>query len=148
MRIVRYNYPSYRSLLTAPTAFSRSPWAGLEAEIDRLFTSAVTPPTNPLFPVDLYEDEANAYVRAELPGVTRDDIQVEMTDGTLSISAVRKTLAVEGQPEQSFSFSRALSIPSEIAADQVGAAYENGILTVTLPKRQEAKPKKIAITVK
>ena len=148
MRIVRYNYHPSRSLLTVPALYSRAPWSGFETEFDRLFETTLTPPANPLFPVDLYEDQANAYVRAELPGVIRDDIQVEMTDGNLAISAVRKTPATEGQAEQSFSFSRSLSIPAEIAADRVSAAYENGILTVTLPKREEAKPKKIAIAVK
>lgn len=148
MRIVRYNYPTYNSLLSTPSGFARSPWSGLEAEIDRLFSATVTPQASPLFPVDLYEDESNAYVRAELPGVIRDDIQVEMIEGNLSISAVRKTAGVEGQPEQSFSFSRTLSIPSEVSADKVAAAYENGVLTVTLPKQEQAKPRKIAVTVK
>ena len=152
MNIVRYTYPSYRSLANQPGGFARSPWSGLESEIDRLFAASL-PETAGIvsgtrFPVDLYEDETNAYVRAELPGVSRDAIQVEMTEGTLTITAARKTPAVEGQPEQSFSFSRSLTIPAEISADQVSAAYENGVLTVTLPKRAEAKPKKITVAVK
>jgi HSP20 family protein len=148
MRIVRYSYPSYRSLATTPAGFFRSPWLGLETEITRRFASAIAPSAITQFPVDLYEDQANAYVRAELPGVTRDDIQVEMTDGTLTLTAARKTLATDGQPAQSASFSRSLSIPADVAADQVSAAYENGVLTVTLPKREEAKPKKITVAVK
>lgn len=152
MNIVRFSYPSYRRLATLPGRFARSPWSGLESEIDRLFAASLPDVTGPVaaahFPVNLYEDQANAYVRAELPGVNRDDIQVEMTDGNLTISAVRKTPAADGQPAASFSFSRSLSIPAEISADQVGAAYENGILTVTLPKRAEVQPKKITIAVK
>jgi HSP20 family protein len=157
MHIVRYSYPSYRSLATFPGRFSRSPWSGLESEIDRLFAASLpefassTPATN--FPVDLFEDQANAFVRAELPGVNRDDIQVEMTDGALTITAVRKTPSTvsgqaESQAEQSTSFTRTLTIPAEVSADQVTAAYENGVLTVTLPKREEAKPKKITVAVK
>ena len=160
MHIVRYTYPSYRSLATMPGRFSRSPWSGLETEIDRLFAASVgdfagvAPVAG--FPVDLFEDATHVYVRAELPGVNRDDIQVEMTDGSLTITAARKTPAtpatasgqVEGQTEQSPSFSRTLSIPAEISTDQVSAAYENGVLTVTLPKREEAKPKKITVAVK
>jgi HSP20 family protein len=152
MKIVRYTYPSYRSLATAPGGFARSPWSGLESEIDRLFAASLPEPVGTVsgtrFPVDLYEDQNNAYVRAELPGVSRDDIQVEMSEGTLTITAVRKTPAVEGQPAQPFSFSRSLNIPAEVATDQVSAAYENGVLTVTLPKREEAKPKKITVAVK
>ncbi|MBS0663869.1 MAG: Hsp20/alpha crystallin family protein [Verrucomicrobia bacterium] len=148
MRIARYNYPSYSNILLTPSLFGRSPWSGLESEIDRLFASTVGVQNNPIFPVDLYEDEADVHVRAELPGVNREDIQVEMVEGDLSISAVRKTPAAGDQPEQAFSFSRSLSIPADVATDKVSAAYENGILTVTLPKREEAKAKKIAITVK
>lgn len=150
MRLVRYSYPSFRSV--APVGnFQRSPWSGLESEIDRLFETAFTDlsrarPTQ--FPVDLYEDKDNTYVRAELPGIHRDDISVEMTDGYLTISAARKTKETGGEAEESFSFSRAVSIADEVQADKVSATYENGVLTVTLPKREEAKPKKITVAVK
>ena len=159
MHIVRYTYPSYRSLATMPGRFSRSPWSGLETEIDRLFAASggdfagAAPVAS--FPVDLFEDATNTYVRAELPGVNREAIQVEMTDGSLTITAARKTPATpstgpeqgEGQAEQSTSFTRTLSIPGEISTDRVSAAYENGVLMVTLPKREEAKPRKIAVAV-
>jgi HSP20 family protein len=151
MTLVRYNYPSFRSLSPAFGGFQRSPWFGLESEIDRLFETALTDfggvATN-RFPVDLYEDADNTYVRAELPGVNRDDINVEMTDGYLTIAAVRKTAGGDGQEEESYSFSRAISIADEVQAEKVGAAYENGVLTVTLPKREESKPKKISVAVK
>ena len=97
------------------------------------------------FPVDLYEDAANAYVRAELPGVKREDIQVETADGVLSITATRKETA--GEAEEAFSFSRSVTLPADVQSEQVTAAYENGILTVTLPKRQETKPKKVSVAV-
>lgn len=150
MRLVRYTYPNYRTL-SQSYGFPRSPWAGLETEIDRLLETALsdlggsTSPTR--FPVDLYEDKANAYVRAELPGLNRDDINVEMTDGTLTIAASRKTPATDGKAEEAFSFSRALTIADEIQADQVSAVYDNGVLTVTLPKREETKPKKVTVSV-
>ena len=150
MRLVRYSYPSFRAV-TPFGGYTRSPWSGLETEIDRLFETALGDfgrgsPTR--FPVDLYEDANNTYVRAELPGVNRDDISVEMTDGYLTIAASRKAPTAEGQPENSFSFSRAVSIADDVQTDKVSAAYENGILTVTLPKREEAKPKKISVAVK
>jgi HSP20 family protein len=152
MRLVRYTYPSYRNFTPALGGMARAPWSGLEAEIGRLFESALPGLGNtipaPRFPVDLYEDKANAYVRAELPGVARDDINVELVDGALTITAARKTPAAEGQPEQSVSFSRSVTIPAEVQADKVGATYENGVLTVTLPKREEVQPKKITVAVK
>ncbi len=148
MRIVRYTYPTYRSSAPALTRFSRSPWAGLESEVDRLFEAALSgfaPAADSHFAVDLYEDKDNTYVRAELPGVDRADIQVEMVEGYLTINAARKEK--QGDREESQSFSRSLSIPEEVQEDKVSALYENGVLTVTLPKREEAKPRKITVAV-
>jgi HSP20 family protein len=148
MRLVRYTYPSYRSL--APVTGSPSPWSGLETEIDRLFENALrdfsgaTAPDQ--FPVDIYEDANNTYVRAELPGVSREDVNVEIANGNLTIAATRKT--GEGEDENTLSFSRSVSVAEEVNTGSVAAAYENGVLTVTLPKREEAKPKKITVAVK
>ncbi len=150
MRLIRYTYPNIRHIAPNVGAFQRSPWSGLEAEIDRLFETAYTDlngPTASRFPVDLYEDKDNTYVRAELPGVRREDINVEMTDGTLTLTATRKSEGAEGKPEESFAFSRAVSVADNVQADKVSASYENGVLTVTLPKREEAKPKKISVAV-
>ncbi|MEO6569566.1 MAG: Hsp20/alpha crystallin family protein [Opitutaceae bacterium] len=152
MRIVRYSYPNSR-LPASGSSFSRAPWSGLETEIDRLFESALgnfTAQTSATrFPVDLFEDKDRTYVRAELPGVNREDVNVEIVDGYLTISATRKTPAEgQGQAEQAFSLRRSLELPEEVQADQVSAAYENGILTVTLPKREETKPRKISVNVK
>jgi HSP20 family protein len=150
MRLVQYSYPSFRSV-TPFGGFQRSPWSGLETEIDRLFETALTDfgSSGNRFPVDLYEDENNTYVRAELPGVNRDDINVEVTDGYLTVAATRKPQGAEGKEDDStYSFSRAVSIGDDVHADRVTAAYENGVLTVTLPKREAAKPKKITVAVK
>ncbi len=160
MRLVRYVYPDYRTYAPAPGGFNRSPWSGFEGEIDRLFETARrsfpgagAAPTQ--IPVDLYEDQANTYVRAELPGVNRDDINVEVSDGRLNIRAVRKTPATPAADapdstaaEKTFSFSRTVNLSAEVQTDRIGAAFENGVLTVTLPKREEAKPKKITVAVK
>lgn len=151
MRIVRYSYPNHRSPVLSTGGLSRFPWSGLESEIDRLFATALTDFTGPSatsFPVDLYEDKNNTYVRAELPGVNREDINVEVVDGYLTLTGSRKTPATEGEAEKSFSFSRSVTLPDDVQTDQVSAAYENGVLTVTLPKREEAKPKKITVAVK
>ena len=153
MRLVRYSYPSFRSLAPVSGRFSPSPWSGLETEIDRLFSSTLgelanAPVTGSRFPVDLYEDKGHTYVRAELPGVSREDINIEVVNGYLTIAAVRKTPAPEGQPEQSFALNRSLRLNEEVQADKIAAVYENGVLTVTLPKREEATPKKITVAVK
>ena len=145
MRIVRYNYPSYRSIVP-----SRSPWSGLEGEIDRLFESALGDFSGQApagrFPVDLYEDKDNTYVRAELPGIERADLGVELVDGSLNIRATRKTL--DAGKESSFTLSRSVGVPdAAVQVDKISAAYENGVLTVTLPKREETKPRKVTVAV-
>jgi HSP20 family protein len=169
MRIIRYAYPTYRSPALATRGFSRAPWSGLESEIGRLFETALSDfagatSTGGKFPVDIYEDKDNTFVRAELPGVNREAINVEVADGYLTITATRKTAprsvnaesdktdakteSAAATGEQSFSFSRSVSLSDEVQTDKVSASYENGVLTVTLPKREEAKPKKISVAVK
>ena len=148
MRIVRYTQPNTRSLAPAFGSLSRSPWTGLESEIDRWFEAAFQGlDRGTQFPVDLFEDKDNAYVRADLPGVNKADINVEMVDGYLTVTASRKQKTSAGE-EESVSFSRSISIPEEVQADKVAATYENGVLTVRLPKREEAKPRKITVDVK
>ncbi len=142
-RLIRYTYPRSASLI--PALAARSPWAALDSEMDRLFENALAdfaaPAFAPRFPVDLYEDKDNTYVRAELPGVNRDAINIEMVDGYLNITASRK------DQDETFSLNRSVAIPEAVQADKVTAAYENGVLTVTLPKQEQAKPRKINVSV-
>lgn len=156
MTLVRYSYPTFRSFSPILNGFARSPWAGLETEIDRLFQTATGDfgRDQSRFPVDLYEDKDNTYVRAELPGFQRDAINVEVVDGTLTITAARKSPNVAGastteaQPEESFTLTRSITVNDEVQTDKIAAAYENGVLTVTLPKREETKPRKVTVAVK
>jgi len=133
-RMIHYSSP--RSVY-----FNRSAFGGLENEISRLFenTLADLAPVarSPRFPVDLYADKDNTYVRAELPGVARDAINLEVADGYLTITAKRKE---QGQ-EQSVELSRVITLPDSVASDKVTAAYADGVLTVTLPKQEQAKPR-------
>jgi HSP20 family protein len=158
MNIVRYHQP--RTAYLAPvTGFSgRTPLAAFEREFDRLFNSALSDmmtlapelgaPGLNRFAVDLYEDKDNNFVRAELPGVDRKNINVEMVDDYLTVSGSRKVFAADGKESESIEFSRSVSIPDPVQADKITATYENGVLTVTLPKREEAKPKKVTVEVK
>ena len=137
-RIIRYTYPRHATI-------NRQVFGGLESEISRLFENALTDfapvARSPRFPVDLYTDKDNTYVRAELPGVAREDINLEIVEGNLTISATRK------ENEESFALTRTIALPDTVAADKVTAAYANGVLTVTLPKQEQAKPRKIDISV-
>jgi HSP20 family protein len=98
--------------------------------------------------VDLYEDKENTYVRAELPGLAREDIGIEFVNGYLSINATRKVTDDDGKLTESFSLNRSIAVPEGVQADKIGATFEHGVLTVTLPKREEIKPKKITIEIK
>lgn len=145
MRYIQFTQPSYRG----PSSYRfGGRVAGLDNQIDWLFGTALNGfagNERAQFPVDIYQDKTNTYVRAELPGVTRDAINVEYADGTLSIQSSRKVKAGEG--ENDVTLSREVSITDEIQADKVSAAYENGVLTVTLPRREETKAKKINVSV-
>jgi len=104
--------------------------------------------------VDLYEDKDGLTVKCELPGMKKEDIDISLHEGFLTISGERKheeqkktgeayrTERYEGR------FSRTLSLPSKVEADKISATYKDGVLTVELPKAEEAKPKQIQVNVK
>jgi HSP20 family protein len=136
MRIVRY-YPAHNPSFVP--AYGR--FAGLADEIDRLLTGTIHARTD--FPVDVSEDKDNAYVRAELPGVKREDLKVETADGALTITAARQ--AKNGEKEEAYTSTRSVTLPTDVDVEKVAATYENGVLTVTLPKREALKPRQVAI---
>ena len=148
MNMIRYSYPRPAVL----SAIGRSPWQGLESEFDRLFETALGEfagsGSRHRFPIDLYEDKDNTYVRAELPGLDRADIALEMVDGYLTINGERKSADDKGEVGETLSLNRSVSIPQDVQVEKITAAYENGVLTVTLPKREETKPRKITIDIK
>src|SRR5271169_824461 len=143
-----------------------STWPGfgrltdLRDEIDRLFESPLTEwaHTSNLLSgwtpaLDLYEDKDNLFVKMELPGMKREDIDVSLHEGSLSISGERKSEqkhedADVYRAERFFGrFQRTVALPTPVAAYKVKAEYKDGILTVTLPKTEEAKPKQINVNV-
>lgn len=132
----------------------------LRDEIDRLFDSPVQQlaRSSQLLnggwgpALDVYEDKDRLTVKAELPGMKREDIEVSLHDGALTISGERKSEMhekAEVYRSERFvgRFQRAVTLPCAVAADKVKASYKDGILTVTLPKTEEAKPKQIDINV-
>ncbi len=131
----------------------------LRDELDRLFEplSELTRSSHLLSgwhpALDVYEDKDNYTVKAELPGMKKEDIHVSLQDGSLSISGERKS---ETKPEAGEvyraeryfgRFQRTVTLPTSVAADKVKAQYKNGILTVTLAKTEASKPKQIDVSV-
>jgi HSP20 family protein len=104
-------------------------------------------------PVDIYETENDIVLKAELPGVDTKDVEVRIEDNTLYLKGERKfEKEVKEQNyhrvERSYgSFARSFSLPNSISADKVTADFKDGLLTVTMPKREEAKPKTVKIDV-
>jgi HSP20 family protein len=132
----------------------------LREEIDRLFESplAEMARTSNLLSgwtpaLDLYEDKDNLFVKVELPGMKREDIDVSMHEGSLSISGERKgeekykDADVYRAERFVGRFQRTVRLPTAVAAENVKAQYKDGVLTVTLPKTEEAKPKHIDVNV-
>ena len=143
-----------------------STWPGfgrltsLRDEIDRLFeaplaelarSSQLLSGWTPAF--DVYEDKDNYYVRAELPGMKKEEIELSMHNGSLSISGERKSdenlkEAEVYRAERFFGrFQRTITLPTQVAVDKIKAQYQDGLLSVTLPKAEEAKPKHIDVKV-
>ena len=148
-----------RRLLYSPFWGTRSPLYELDRmrrEMDRLFADLPTESYRPLragvFPlVNLTEDKDNYYVRAELPGLAAKELDISVTGNNLSITGERK-IPSEGEnvkyhrrEREAGRFSRIIGLPGEVGVDKVEANLTDGILTVTVPKAEAAKPKQITI---
>lgn len=101
--------------------------------------------------VDIVENEGSFIVRAELPGVAKDDVKVHIDNGILTIKGEKK---VESKDEKRHrveclygSFVRSFTLPQDVDVEKVEAGYKNGILSLTIPKLEMAKPKQIEVKV-
>jgi HSP20 family protein len=102
--------------------------------------------------VDVVETDDAYIVAAELPGMKKEDIKINVQEATLTISGEREPFSDDkNQLRSEFCygpFRRSIPIPGEVNRDQIAAKYENGILQVTLPKKEQSKAKEIKIEVK
>lgn len=103
--------------------------------------------------VDVYEDQDNIVLRAELPGMKQDEIDIDLTGDTLTIHGERKFADEERKDnyvrvERAYGeFKRSFTIGMPIQAEKVKATYRDGILEVTIPKSEEVKPRKVKVNV-
>jgi HSP20 family protein len=103
--------------------------------------------------VDIYETPNELVVKADLPDVNEKDIDVRVENNLLTIHGERKfdkSVSEENflRVERTYgSFSRSFSLPNTVNPEAIGAEYKNGVLTVTLPKREESKPRQVKVTV-
>jgi HSP20 family protein len=135
--------------------------AALQDRVNRIFADAYRRDNDDLTargawipPVDIYESDNHELVlKAELPDVSRDDIALKVENNTLTISGQRK-MDTEVKEEQYHriertygSFSRSFTLPPTVDTGAIAAEYKNGVLSVRLPLREEAKPKQIQVQV-
>ena len=101
-------------------------------------------------PMNVTQDDDNFYIRAEVPGIKASDLSVSALRNRVSIAGKRE-IAKEGkasyhrQERAEGEFSRTVTLPGEVATDKVEAHYADGVLTLTLPKAEAAKPRQIAV---
>ena len=101
--------------------------------------------------MDLVESEEHLVLRADLPGIQEEDVEIEIKDGVLTISGERKAEHEEKgegfhRVERAFGrFSRSLTLPDGVDADAVAASFDNGVLEVKVPKPEETKPTRVQI---
>lgn len=124
--------------------------------MDRLFDEAMGGSIGPHFSmaspaVDMYQTDNDVVVKATLPGVQADDISISVTGDVLTIRSEVKSDTEEDHAEYHLrerrygSFSRSLALPVTVQSDKADARFENGVLTLTLPKADEVKPKTITV---
>ena len=154
MSLIRYETPDF----SAWPSFDR--WATLRDEINNLielpFWSNVGRQSQ-LFSgwtpaLDLYQNHDHIVAVVELPGMRKEDIEISLHDGTLTIAGERKGESSNGEKSERSErfigkFRRSISLPTRVDSAKVNATYKDGILTITLPKAEDAKPKQIQVNV-
>ena len=147
MNIVRFN-PAW---VPAP---ERSNWLRRFFDYDPFFTETDFETTPTFVPaVDIREEEDKYILDAELPGMKKEDVHIEVKDGVLTLSGERKFENEEKRDdytriERSYgSYQRTFTLPDHVDEEKIEAAYSEGVLTIVLPKGEEAKPKQIEVEV-
>ena len=152
MSLIRYQFPETTDW--QPTDRLTT----LRDEVNRLFDFSWPSRDTGLFSgwsptLDMLDDKDNFLVMVELPGMKKEEIDIALHDGVLTISGERKAEyeCKEGETfrsERYFGkFQRSVTLPVAVNAGKVKASYKDGILTIALPKAEEAKPKHIAVSV-
>jgi HSP20 family protein len=143
MPIVKYNPFEVDDLPTGLRLFSDT--------VNRLLSDSQVRPWTPA--VDIYETENELVLKADVPEVKMEDIDIRLENGTLALKGERKFENEEKRKgfhrvERSYgSFARYFNLPETVEADKVRADYHNGVLTITLPKKEMAKPRQVKVQV-
>ena len=129
----------------------------LNRVMNRVWNGGEVPSSLAPYAVDVHEDADHFYVTAELPGFCEKDVDITLEDGVLSIRAERQSDINEGKPKEEGGkqplhlerrwtrFERSFTLPTAVNENAVNATLHDGLLTITLDKREEVKPRKIQI---
>ena len=144
--------------------YEMGPWrpfgemVSLRDAMDRLFEESVVTPkkgiSTAMPKIDIKEKKDSVVVKAELPGVAEDDVEVEVIDNVMTITGEKKDEKEEEKEGYYYkeshtgTFSRSFTLPSEVKADKADADMKNGVLTITIPKVEAKQPKKVTIKKK
>ena len=150
MNLIRYQTPEVAAWPTLDR------WSNLRDELNSLLELPfLTSHRHDLFggwspALDLYQNNDNVVALLELPGMRKEDIEISLHDGTLTISGERKSSSSNGEKAERTeryvgTFRRSITLPVRVDSNKVNATYRDGILTVTLPKAEEARPKRIGV---
>jgi len=143
--------PALRNTGSMIPATTGGPVTRLSSLFDTLFSddffALPTAPAWSALPLSMWEDEHNVYVEVDAPGVTDKDIEVSVHGGDIIIKGERKCERKEdGYDTRSYGrFEQRVTLPTPVDADKVEAKLANGVLSITFPKSEEAKPRKIAL---
>ena len=148
----------YRRIFGVPSWEAKNPFSELEnmrRQVDRLYQGLFSPNARPaagVFPlINLTEGKDRYMIRAELPGVSSDELDIQATASTLSLAGERKIPEENSEAKyhrrerESGRFSRVISLPGEINPDKVEASLVNGILTIVVSKAEASKPRQISV---
>ncbi len=148
----------YRRFFGLPGWENRNPFSEIEnirRQVDRMYQGLVGPYARPaagVFPlINLTESKESYTLRAELPGVNSDELEIQATANTLSLAGERRIpeenhgAKYHRRERESGRFSRVITLPGEINPDKVEAGLVNGVLTVVVPKAEAAKPRQISV---
>ncbi|WP_159624815.1 MULTISPECIES: Hsp20/alpha crystallin family protein [unclassified Actinomyces] len=120
-------------------------------DMDRLFTDLTRSPAAVGMPMDLFREGDTFYAEIDLPGVDPASVDVDVDDRTLTVRAERKATAGEGErswltrERPTGTFARQLTLGSRVALDRIEAEYSDGVLRLTIPMAENAKPRKISV---
>jgi HSP20 family protein len=153
MNLIRYQVPE----MTAWPSLDR--WSTLRGDLNSLFEAPLWNDFGrggQLFSgwspaLDLYQNKDNFVAMIELPGMRKEEIEISLHDGTLTISGGRKRESSNGEKADRTechvgTFCRSISLPTRVDANKVNATYNDGILTVTLPKAEETKSRQVQVS--